>query len=52
MIQNLNQLLRYVNSEKTISNINYKLIVKVLESEEEYVDMSPITSLYLNSLFS
>ena len=46
-------LLRYVNSAKTLSRVNYiNILIKVSETKKVYVDMSTITSSYLNCLFS
>ena len=38
--------------EHNVYVVNVKLLIKVLETKKVYVDISTITSSYLNSLFS
>ena len=45
-------MLREQRTDPLKRKLYIKLLVKVLETEEVYVDMSAITSSYLNSLFS
>ena len=41
-----------IYNNKNNNRLIIKLLAKVLETEVVYVDMSTITSFYLNSLFS